>query len=229
LKKLKILAACAACIVILAGSVRIVLLNKNDLTGVFNRVYIEGWWGRDASNRGWSGTGSTLEITKEYRAFIEDFIVRNRITSVVDAGCGDWNFSKDIDWHGAQYVGIDISTVVLERVKKKYENEHVTFWVGDATEELPAADLLICKDVLQHLPNRLIQKFIKNNLKKGKYRWAIITNDMDKKARNSDIPVGGYRGIDLSAPPFNVRGLVNMPVIFGEQKAKTVQVLRLED
>jgi hypothetical protein len=44
--------------------------------------------------------------------------------------------------------------------------------VGDITEELPAADLLISKDVLQHLSNALVHKFIRNNLKKGKYKWV---------------------------------------------------------
>jgi hypothetical protein len=52
---------------------------------------------------------------------------------------------------------------VIVPVRKKYETGKVKFQLGDITEELPAADLLISKDVLQHLSNDLIQKFIKKS------------------------------------------------------------------
>ena len=86
-----------------------------------------------------------------------------KITSIVDAGCGDWEFSKEIDWGGASYLGVVISSVVIEKLGR-YATDKIQFRVGDITEELPAADLLIVKDVLQHLPNSLIEKFIRNNL-----------------------------------------------------------------
>ncbi len=200
-------------------------LTGSRLTRVFNEIYTEGRWGKDASDRGTSGAGSTVEITREYRAWIEDFIKKNSVTSVVDAGCGDWAFSSRIDWQGARYLGIDISTVVIERVKKKHESRTVKFQMGDITEDLPAADLLICKDVLQHLPNELVQKFIRNNLKKGKYKWAVITNDRLAQGPHSDALIGGYRKIDLSKPPFDVKGLSVIPVCFGADSDKTAELL----
>jgi ubiquinone/menaquinone biosynthesis C-methylase UbiE len=144
---------------------------------------------------------------------------------VVDAGCGDWEFSSAVDWNHARYLGVDISTKVIEEVKRKYASETVKFKVGDVTESLPPADLLICKDVLQHLPNALVKKFIRNNLKKGKYKWAIITNDRGPK--NTDIPVGGYRLINLNAAPFSVRRLVDLPIHFEDRPAKTTELLDL--
>ena len=74
---------------------------QSPLTQTFNRIYTEGVWGRDVAGKGTSGTGSTLEITREYRAYLQDFIKKNRVTSVVDAGSGDWSFSSTIDWAGA--------------------------------------------------------------------------------------------------------------------------------
>src|SRR6186997_3091512 len=65
-------------------------VNQRSLTSIFNRSYAEGWWGRDDTGKGTSGPGSTLEITREYRAFIEDFMSKHAVKSVVDAGCGDW-------------------------------------------------------------------------------------------------------------------------------------------
>ena len=195
------------------------------LTDTFNRIYATGRWATDAAGKGTSGSGSTLEITREYRAYIEDFIKKHEVNSLIDAGCGDWSYSSAIDWGDASYLGIDIASDVIVPVRKKHETGKVKFQVGDITEELPAADLLISKDVLQHLSNDLIHKFIKNNLRKGKYKWVILTND--RSSDNQDIPIGAYRGIDLAAPPFEVKGLVDLPIKFGKETTKITSLLDL--
>jgi SAM-dependent methyltransferase len=193
------------------------------LTHTFNRIYAEGIWGRDDTGKGTSGSGSTLEITREYRAYVEDFMKKHAVKSVVDAGCGDWSFSSAMDWGDASYLGVDIASDIVEANRKKYERNKVRFQVGDISEELPGADLLISKDVLQHLSNRLVQKFIENNLQKGKYKWVILTNDRGRG--NPDVSPGGYRAIDLAAPPFKVGGLVDLPITFGKETTKVTSVL----
>ena len=198
---------------------------QSPLTQTFNRIYSEGIWGRDVAGAGTSGSGSTLEITREYRAYLQDFIRKHRVTSIVDAGCGDWSFSSRIDWANASYLGVDIASDVIEAVRRKYENGNIKFRVGDVTEELPAADLLISKDVLQHLSNALVQKFIRNNVKKGKYKWVLLTND--RGSGNADTVPGGYRVIDLAAPPFEVNGLVDLPIRFGNEVTKVTSLLDL--
>ena len=192
---------------------------QSELTSVFNRIYREGSWGRDAAGRGVSGSGSTLDITQEYRTYVEEFIKKHGVTSVVDAGCGDWNFSSAIDWGGASYLGVDIASDVIDAVRRKHETGKIRFQVGDVTDELPAADLLISKDVLQHLSNELVQKFIRNNLKPGKYKWVLLTND--RGSGNADTVPGGYRAIDLAARPFEVKGLVDLPIRFGNENKVT--------
>lgn len=189
-------------------------INQQRLTDTFNRIYAEGTWGKVAG-QGTSGSGSTLEITREYRAYVEDFIRTHRVRSVVDAGSGDWRFSSAIDWGNASYLGVDIASDVVAAVREKHEKGNIRFQVGDITEELPPADLLISKDVLQHLSNSLVQKFIRNNLQKGKYKWAILTND--RGSDNPDIANGGYRALDLAAAPFEVKGLVDLPIRFKDE------------
>jgi SAM-dependent methyltransferase len=191
----------------------------------FDEIYQTGFWAKATDGAGTSGSGSTKEITREYRAYLEEFIRSHGVKSVVDAGCGDWEFSSAVDWNRARYLGVDISSTVIAGVKRKYQSKTVTFKVGDVTQSLPPADLLICKDVLQHLPNALIQKFIKNNLRKGKYKWAIITND--RGPDNPDANPGDYRSINLSAAPFNVKRLVDLPVRFEGQPTKTAELLDL--
>ena len=200
-------------------------VNRYSLPSTFNRIYAEGGWGKDATGKGTSGSGSTLEITREYRAYVEYFIKKHAVKSVVDAGCGDWTFSSAIDWGDASYLGVDIASDVIEALRKKHEKGKIKFEVGDITENLPAADLLISKDVLQHLSNELIHKFIKNNLRKGKYKWVILTND--RSTKNLDIRPGEHRMIDLTAPPFNVKGLVDLPIKFPTEPQKITSLLDL--
>jgi SAM-dependent methyltransferase len=200
-------------------------VNQQPLTDTFNRIYAEGTWGKDVAGKGTSGTGSTLAITREYRAYVEDFLKKHNVKSVIDAGCGDWGFSSAVDWGDASYLGIDIASDVIAAVRSKHETDKIKFQVGDITDELPAADLLISKDVLQHLSNELVHKFIRNNLRKGKHKWVILTND--RGSRNRDVASGGHRAIDLAAPPFEVRGLVDLPITFGDEASKITSLLDL--
>ncbi len=197
-------------------------------TSVFDEIYESGVWGRNESGQGSSGEGSTEQVTRAYRAFLENLIREERIGSVVDAGCGDWEFSQYIDWGEASYLGIDVSSVVLKRVDTLYAGPKIRFQQGSLVEELPPADLLIVKDVLQHLTNQDILQFIRANLRPERYRIAVLTNDRDARysANNEQIPRGGYRGLDLSRTPFKLEGLEDHQ-LFEAAPEKLTQVLRL--
>ena len=222
-KRIPVAAGLAAALVFCYFAINAV--NQQLLTNTFNRIYAEGTWGKDVAGKGTSGTGSTLEITREYRAYVEDFMKKHSVKSVVDAGCGDWSFSSAMDWGDASYLGVDIASDVIAAVRNKHEKGKIKFQVGDITDELPAAELLISKDVLQHLSNELVHKFIRNNLRKGKYKWVILTNN--RGSENRDVASGGYRAIDLAAPPFKLRGLVDLPITFGDETSKITSLLDL--
>jgi hypothetical protein len=53
----------------------------------------------------------------------------------------------------------------------------------------------------------------------------ILTND--RSSENRDIWTGRYRGIDLAAPPFEVKGLVDLPIKFGTETRKIASLLDL--
>ena len=222
-KRIPVAAGLAAALVFCYFAINAV--NQQLLTNTFNRIYAEGTWGKDVAGKGTSGTGSTLEITREYRVYVEDFMKKHSVKSVVDAGCGDWSFSSAMDWGDASYLGVDIASDVIAAVRNRHEKGRIKFQVGDITDELPAAELLISKDVLQHLSNELVHKFIRNNLRKGKYKWVILTNN--RGSENRDVASGGYRAIDLAAPPFEVRGLVDLPITFGDETSKITSLLHL--
>lgn len=175
----------------------------NTTEKVFTQVYDSDVW----FSKGTSGLGSRVENTKQYMDFLQAFLKNNNVKSVVDVGCGDWSFSKYIDWSGAFYSGYDIVKSVIEENKKLYSHPNRLFVHGDAlTSDLPQADLLICKDVLQHLPHVDIFTFLKQL---SKFKYCLIMNDVDfdtETSLNNDVVKGDYRSLDLTKKPFDIKG-----------------------
>ena len=172
--------------------------SNNKLTQVFNTIYETNAWGYG------SGSGSNENLCKGYVQFLQQFFQRNNIKSIVDIGCGDWQFSKNINFDGILYKGYDVASFVVNRNLAKYKKSNIDFihYNGDFSV-LPKADLAICKDVLQHLPNHNIRQFIDNL---SKYKYVLIANDIGLVGENNDIllDVYAYRSLDLRSEPFNL-------------------------
>ncbi|NGX45427.1 MAG: hypothetical protein K940chlam2_00581 [Chlamydiae bacterium] len=179
---------------------------EKKMAHIFTKFYQEGIWARNGEGKGSSGEGSTVENTITYRTFLQNFLKEHEIKTVVDGGCGDWEFSQELDWEGISYIGYDVVKEVIESNEKKFAKPHIQF-INQSflTEELPPADLFICKDVFQHLSTDAILAFLPN-LKK--FKFCLICNDIDYNVeldRCGDTEVGGYRPIDLTKAPFNLQ------------------------
>ncbi len=179
---------------------------------IFNLIYSNNLWGHG------SGAGSLAENTTDYRKFLHNFIRSNGITSVIDIGCGDWQFSKLIDWTGISYVGVDVSDVVLSNTQK-FTRDGISFLHADArTDPLPSADLVIIKDVMQHWSNNDIQIFLP---RLNNFQQALITNGFHPSMNNrvnTEIQAGSFRPIDLRRAPFNLSGYYINWLKFDEPK-----------
>lgn len=171
--------------------------NEKDLTRLFDVVYENNYWGNG------SGSGSDELLCADYVRFLQDFFIKHKISSVTDAGCGDWQFSKNIRFDGMIYRGFDVSSFVIAANSAKYAKENVSFELYDGDfSKLASADLLICKDVLQHLPNAKVHEFIANL---PRFKYALITNDIGSYKTNQDILPTEYRNLDLRLAPFNLK------------------------
>lgn len=168
---------------------------------VFQGIYRDGVWGKG------SGNGSNPAATTTYRALVEEFILLNGIQSVVDIGCGDWQSSRYMNFGGASYAGFDVVPEVIEENRAHYSAPGVTFDVmPDDPQLLPKADLLIVKDVLQHLPDPQIHAF--RDLVLPRYRYCLITNSWRaiNYPHNVGISAGEFRSLDLQNAPFFFNG-----------------------
>src|SRR5258705_4817522 len=164
---------------------------------VFADIYRRAIWGRNNQGEGHSGTGSTLQATLTYRTFLQKFLKDHDVHSVVDAGCGDWEFSQALDWSGIDYKGFDVVESAIAQNKLRFAKANIQFFAGNIVElNLPPADLLICKHVLQHLPTKDVQKFL---TQLPKFKHALLTNSVHAdtmSAANVDIAVGGFIAVD---------------------------------
>lgn len=179
------------------------------LASVFEQIYRDGLW-TDGS-----GPGSDPANTARYRAFVERFMVQNSIQTVVDLGCGDWRSSRLIDWSRVEYLGVDVVASVIVRNQQRYQADNVRFAQLNDEDELPHADLLIVKDVLQHLPNSEIHRMSRLL---GRFRVALVTNTVTSELHrpdgtvvriadvNADVPAGYMRPVDVLGPPFDWTG-----------------------
>lgn len=169
------------------------------MTNRFEQIYAGDEWGHG------SGEGSLLIHNRGYMEFLEGFLAQRRVKTVVDMGCGDWQFSQHVRWGDVSYHGFDVVRSVVERNQREHARDNVRFslYSGDAAE-LPAADLLIVKDVLQHLSIRTIQSILPHL---RRYRWALVTNCVNPNGptENTDIEDGGFRYLDPRQPPFNLK------------------------
>ena len=163
---------------------------------VFSKIYKEGLW-----NEG-SGDGSKIENVGEYVDVLQKYIDKPEIKTVLDLGCGDWQFSKFLDLSSVLYLGVDVVDSVIDSNIDLYSASNIDFISRDIiTYELPQVDLIICKDVLQHLSNRDVISVLIKIIKSSKF--ALITNDFNPESTsNIDIENGDYRYLDLTLSPF---------------------------
>tara|TARA_B100001093_G_C26616908_1_gene922755 strand:+ start:156 stop:902 length:747 start_codon:yes stop_codon:yes gene_type:complete len=184
----------------------------------FNKIYEENWWGRYRSDGKLDfDSGHTSYLDYMLDAYIEALssLVNDypNIKSVVDLGCGDFNVGKRISPLFESYTGVDIVEKLVERNNSIFASDAISFICKDITkDDLPRADMICVRQVLQHLSNADIANFLSKI--SGKYNYLVVTETMHRSWRfkpNKDIPTGpGVRfhkksGVVLDAPPFSLR------------------------
>lgn len=168
--------------------------------GVFDGIYRNNAWGSSESR---SGGGSCVEATKTIRRELPLLWRKFEVKSFLDVPCGDYNWMKEVDKSGVVYIGGDIVSELIEENNKKYSMENVSFKVIDITkDDLPAVDMIFCKDCLQHLSYENVVKAL-INFKKSLSKY-LLTTSYPFTLSNWDICDGGYRPLNLRIKPFNL-------------------------
>ncbi|MDF1759386.1 MAG: class I SAM-dependent methyltransferase [Coxiellaceae bacterium] len=174
--------------------------NKMPLKDVFNDIYKTNKWLIG------SGTGSIPILNSSIIHFINRFINEHTdIETVLDIGCGDFKIGKKLCVENKKYIGVDVSSEIIKHCKNKNFKKNYQFIELDAAhDQLPAADLIILKDVLMHLCFEKIHIILD---KINTYKYVIIQNDIySEDMVNVDIKDGDFRALNVTLSPFEDRG-----------------------
>jgi 2-polyprenyl-3-methyl-5-hydroxy-6-metoxy-1,4-benzoquinol methylase len=99
-----------------------------------------------------------------------DLISKEKIKSIMDAGCGSGYVSYFLSKKGYSVWAVDKSKKILNSANKRYKNKNLKFVNIDLSKKVPNKkfDCILLLDVLEHVKDDLnFLKNIKKNLKKG--------------------------------------------------------------
>jgi SAM-dependent methyltransferase len=193
----------------------------------FSAVYENRVWlfGRSEGSR--SGLGSELQKTQRVRKRLEELLKTLDTRSLLDVGCGDFTWMKEIQFP-FEYIGIDIVAELVAANNVAYRTERRFFQVLDATRDpLPEADTILCREVMFHLSFQDIRRLIKNIRHSGS-AFLVATNDNDLKY-NADILSGDFRMLNLLKSPFFFPSAAELIPDDGVLADRTLSVWKVTD
>lgn len=170
-----------------------------DLQGTFSEIYKTGtkWKGKESK----SGRGSDMATTTHVREMLPELVKSMKITSILDAGCGDWNWMQHVEFpKSVTYIGMDIVPEVIHANEDKFPG--VDFRIGNVAEDpLPYVQLILCRHVLFHLSLANVWKALAN-FKSSGAEWLLTTTYPDYDKDFVDIPDGRWHKLNLEKFPF---------------------------
>jgi SAM-dependent methyltransferase len=148
-----------------------------------------------------SGPGSTLLQTETIREELPLLLEELAIRSILDAGCGDLNWMRELRVPLERYVGIDVVADLVRRNRRQYGSSARTFRVADITRDrLPRVDLVLCRDCLVHFSFADIFSALRNIQRSGS--TYLLTTTFTRTQENADITTGSWRMLNWERPPF---------------------------
>ena len=156
---------------------------------VFDRIYrVNAWRGRESRSGPGSGDAATRRVAPEILGLVGEF----DIASVLDVGCGDGYWMPDLPG----YVGFDWSTAALRYARTNHpDRTYVDEWPDRAF------DMVIVRDVVQHLPLDTAMLLIREARLSAK---RLLVASTYSPGWNIDIRAGDFYSPDLTADPFSL-------------------------
>ena len=149
-----------------------------------------------------SGPGSCLAQTQEIRRGLPYLLQSLDARSLVDAPCGDFNWMKHVVLGLDDYVGIDIVYDIVAENQKKFGGGCRQFIKADIIRDnLPRADVILCRDCLVLLSYDDVHRSIENFKRSG--TTYLLTTTFTTLAANYDVVTGQWRPLNLRLPPFS--------------------------
>jgi hypothetical protein len=165
---------------------------------IFTEIYEKKYWGNKESV---SGSGSTLDQTKNIIGILPTIFQKHDIKSVLDLPCGDFNWMKEVNLSEVIYHGADIVSDIVSENTKRYTQSNLSFFKADILKDLlPPVDLILCRDCLVHFSDKHVWRAIRV-IQQSKIKY-LLTTTFPRRAKNPAIVTGSWRPLNLQAHPF---------------------------
>ena len=171
----------------------------------FETIYHNSLFGSPESR---SGPGSTLAQTSHIRAVLAQLIRELDIRTLLDVPCGDFHWMSHVELSHIHYIGGDIVTSMIRKNHSDHGSENIEFRVLDiVNDELPRADMILCRDCLVHLTLEDGVKAIEN-FKRSGARYLLSTTFPEHRGNSDEFRY--WRTVDLEGEPFTLGSPVRL-------------------
>lgn len=170
----------------------------------FAEVYRRRVWATGSSASG-EGSERGSPCVMHSVAVLERVVDQFGVRSIADVPCGDFHwFGLFLNDHPEiHYVGYDVVDDVI--AENSLQHPSRVFVTLDVTQEAPGkADLVFCKDLVNHLLERDVWSTLANIVASGS-KYVLITSN--KGSPNSELHLtrpGASRLLDLTLPPYSL-------------------------
>ena len=123
---------------------------------------------------------------------------------MLDCPCGDMNYMPKILKNlNVKYTGMDIVDSLIKENKQKYP-QYTFKQTNVINDKLSAYDLILMKDLLNHLSNKDIKKIF-NNIKKSNSKYLLLNNyNLKKNSNNPFVRAPFWININWKISPWNL-------------------------
>lgn len=174
---------------------------NNQFKEVFTKIYRDKEWGI-SQNYNTSGTGDLLS-NLPFLLFLEMFLTKTKVNSLLDFGCGDWSILKHMSFPpNFNYVGVDIVDSIIESNNQRYSiDKSIKFYTIDndysqlLEDDKFTAEVLLVKNIFENWPLDNIGLFIKKII--PRFQHVIFATFYNPQGKNLDVPMGWYHTLNI--------------------------------
>lgn len=119
---------------------------------LYRRSYFKNsgeYWEKRYKDGGNSGSGSYNQLAIFKAEILNHFVEKNKISSVVELGCGDANQLKLQKY--PNYIGYDVSNTILDSCSKTFFEDNTKQFDHISNFKSKKTDLILSLDVIYHL------------------------------------------------------------------------------
>tara|TARA_B100000378_G_scaffold232434_1_gene197848 strand:- start:292 stop:822 length:531 start_codon:yes stop_codon:yes gene_type:complete len=175
-----------------------------------------------------SGSGSEIRNTRIISNILPKIIKKYKIKTLFDCPCGDMNYMSKILKRlkknlKIKYVGGDIVKNLIINNRKKYPMyKFIHFDI--INDKISKYDLIMVKDLLNHLSFNNIKEVLSNIKKSGSKYLLLNNNKISKNKINYNTPAPFWIDINWKLFPWNLNIIEKFD---GDNKDKEYVLIKL--